>query len=156
MSVSKDIKDLVITTVNNLGFTQAVYGYEELNPTGWPCVWIKAADMDGTFATTAENQRIYAYSVTSLFPLGEDFIKDSSVQREEYAENTLAAVVDEIIDAVDDNSFLTEINNYSSGDAEGIFIEASDVEWGEADMQKGKAKAVRITLRIHTYYNVTT
>lgn len=156
MSISKDIKDLIITTVNSLSTTQSVYGYEELNPNGWPCVWVKTDDLQGTFATTAENRRIYGYKLTSIFPLGEDFVKDSSLQREEFAENVLADVVDQIINAIDDNAFLDTINDFSSGDTTGLFIEAADATWGEIDMQLGKAKAVQISLMIHTDYNVTT
>lgn len=154
MSVSTDLKSLLVTKINALASTQAVYGYSELNPSGWPCVWVKATDLQGTFATTAENRRIYAYNVTCLLTLGEDFIKDGSIQREEYAENTLATVVDDIINAVDDVAFITELNNiYSGGDTVALFVEAADAQWGEVDMQSGKAKAVQITLMIHTDYN---
>lgn len=55
MSVSKDIKTLVVNTINALSSTQAVYSYNELMPSGWPCVWVTASDLDGSFATTAEN-----------------------------------------------------------------------------------------------------
>lgn len=154
MSVSTDIKSLLVSKINALSSTQAVYSYSELNPTGWPCVWVKTADLQGTFVTTAENRRIYAYNVTCLLTLGEDFIKDGSIQREEYAENVLAGVTDDIINAVDDVAFITELNAiYSAGDTTVLFIEAADAQWGEVDMQTGKAKAVQITLMIHTDYN---
>lgn len=154
MSVSTDLKSLLVSKINALSSTQAVYSYSELNPSGWPCVWVKTADLQGTFATTAENRRIYAYNVTCLLTLGEDFIKDGSVQREEYAENTLATVVDDIINAVDDVAFITELNAiYSAGDTTVLFVEAADAQWGEVDMQSGKAKAVQVTLMIHTDYN---
>jgi len=156
MSISKDIKDLLITTINALSTTQSVYGYQELNPNGWPCVWVNVDDLQGTFATTSENRRVYGYKVTSIFPLGEDFIKDGSVQREEYAENVLADVVDQIINAIDDNSFLDTINDFSSGDTTGLYVEAADCEWGVIDMEKGKGKAVQISLMIHTDYNIST
>lgn len=155
MSISTDIKNLIITSVNGLASTQTVYGYRELNPTGWPAVWVVTSDMDGTFATTAENRRIYAYSVTCLWPLGEDFEKDGT-PREEYAEEVLATVVDEIINVIDDRGFLNTINTYGSGDTVGLFIEASDAQWGEIDFQKGKAKAVQMLIRIHTDYNTAT
>lgn len=154
MAISTDIKSLIINKINNL--SQSVYGYNELNPNGWPCTWVVSDNLDGTFANTAENRRIYGYKLTCLFPLGEDFIKDGSIQREEYAENTLADLVDSIINAIDDNAFLDEINSFSNGDTTGLFIEASDAQWGEVDYQKGKAKAIQISLMIHTDYNVTT
>lgn len=154
MSVSTNIKSLLVAKINALNSVQAVYSYSELNPDGWPCVWVKTADLQGTFATTAENRRIYAYNVTCLLTLGEDFIKDGSVQREEYAENTLATVVDEIINAVDDVTFITQLNAiYTAGDTTVLFVEAADAQWGEVDMQSGKAKAVQITLMVHTDYN---
>jgi len=157
MSVSTDIKNLLISKINALSSTQAVYGYSELNPSGWPCVWVKTADLQGTVATTAENRRIYAYNVMCLLTLGEDFIKDGSVNREEYAETTLATVTDEIINAMDKVAFITELNAiYSAGDTTVLFIEAADASWGEVDMQSGKAKAVQLTLRIQTDYNTRT
>lgn len=157
MSVSKDIKSQLVATIDGLSTTQAVYGYEELNPSGWPCVWVKPDNLQGTFVTTAENRRIYAYKVTTTFPLGEDFIKDSSIQREEYAENILAEVVDQIINTIDDVSFITTLNAiYSAGDNTVLFVEAADAQWGEIDMQKGKAKAIQVTLLINTDYNTRT
>ena len=92
-----------------------------------------------------------------LFPLGEDFVKDNSIQRVEYAENTLNDVVDQIINLTDDKTFITTLNAiYSAGDTTVLFVDAADAEWGTVDMQKGKAKGVQITLLINTDYNVTT
>lgn len=154
MSVSTDIKSLLVSKINSVGSVQTVYSYSELNPDGWPAVWVKTSDLQGTFATTAENRRVYAYNVMCLLTLGEDFIKDGSVQREEYAENTLATVVDDIINAVDDVAFIAQLNAiYSAGDTTVLFVEAADAQWGEVDMQAGKAKAIQITLMIHTDYN---
>ena len=157
MSVSTDIKSLLVNKINALSSTQAVYSYSELNPDGWPCVWVKTSDLQGTFATTAENRRIYAYDVTCILTLGEDFIKNGSIQREEYAENTLATVVDDILTLVDDITFITQLQGiYTSGDTAVLFVEAADAKWGEIDMQSGKAKAIQITLLIHTDYNTRT
>lgn len=157
MSVSTDIKKQLATTINALGQAQSVYKYNELNPTGWPCVWIVTDDLQGSFWSTAENKRVYSYKITCLFPLGEDFVKDGSIQREEYAENVLADVVDAILTAVEDTSFITTLNAiYSSGDTTVLFAEAADAAWGEVDMQKGKAKAIQMSLMIHTDYNTRT
>jgi hypothetical protein len=157
MSVSTDIKKQLVTSINALSTTQAVYGYEELDPNGWPAVWVTTSNLNGTFVTTTENRRVYGFNVMCLFPLGEDFIKDGSIQRVEYAENTLNDVVDQIINLIDDKTFITTLNNiYSAGDSTVLFVEASDAQWGTVDMQKGKAKGVQVTLLIHTDYNVTT
>ena len=157
MSVSTDVKELLVNKINALSSTQAVYGYAELNPSGWPCVWVKTADLQGTFATTSENRRIYSYDITAILTLGENFIKDGSVQREEYAENVLAEVTDQIVNIFDDTSFISELNGiYTSGDTTVLFVEAADARWGEIDMQSGKAKAIQISLLVHTDYNTTT
>lgn len=157
MSVSKDVKKLLIDKIGGLSTVQAAYGYEELNPTGWPCVWINPDNLQGTFATTSENRRIYGYKATVIMSLGEDFIKDGSVQREEYAQDVISDVVDQIINYVDDVTFITQLNNiYSAGDNTVLFIEAADAEWGNIDMQNGKARAVQISLMIHTDYNTRT
>jgi len=109
MSITTELRKQLINRINALSSVQSVYGYEELNPSGWPAVWVVPSDIDGIFATTAENQRTFSYSVSCLFPIGEDFIKDNSIQRVEYADDTLATVVDQIIDDLDDN-FLQQIN----------------------------------------------
>jgi len=153
-SVSTDVKNLIINKINNLASVQSVYGYSELLPSGWPCVWVKTSDLQGTFVTTAENRRIYSYDVTCLLTLGEDFIKDKSIQREEYAENTLATVSDQIINLLDKTSFITDLNAiYTAGDTTVLFIEAADAKWGEVDMQNGKAKAIQVSIMIHTDWN---
>lgn len=157
MSVSKDVKDLLTNKIAALSTVQAVYGYEELNPSGWPCVWVRPSNLEGTFATSVENKRVYAYKVTAILPLGEDFIKDSSVQREEYAENVLGDVVDQIINYVDDTTFIAQLNAiYSAGDNTVLYVDAADAQWGEIDMQKGKAKAIQVSLLINTDYNTRT
>lgn len=156
-AVSSDVKKLLVDKINDLSSTEAVYGYRELNPDGWPCVWVTSANLQGTFATTAENRRIYGYNVTCMLTLGQDFIKDGSIQREEYAENTLATVADQIINYIDDVTFIADLNAiYSAGDTTVLFVEAADAEWGEVSMQDGIAKAIQITLMIQTDYNTRT
>lgn len=142
MSISVTIKEQIKTSVQSCASVQQVYGYEENNPAGFPAVFIKTTNMDGEFSSTAENSRVYAYSVMILFPVGEDMETPKTINRMEYAENVVATVIDEIINAVDTNIEL--------GGSPVLYVEAADVEWGDYTYEGGVAKAANITLRVYT------
>lgn len=146
MSVWSDIRSLLITRITSLGSAQAVYGYEEDHPSGWPTVFVTPANVEGSFVTTAENRRIYSYYVTVLFPTGQNVPKDSSLQKVEYAEKVISDVLEDIIDDIDENFTLDGVTI--------LFVEAADAEWGFMPMEAGQAKACRITLRVHTDFEV--
>lgn len=144
MSVSIDIKRKLISLIEGLDSVQKVYGFEEPTPTGWPAVFIKPADMQGEFSSTAENSRIYAYTALILFPIGQDFIPPTTQNRLEYAEEVVATVIDEIINVTDTNIELTGSNDTVR------YINAADVQWGEYGYEGGVAKAALLTLRVYT------
>lgn len=147
MSVSTTIKQRLIQKVQNCPSVQKTYGYEQINPTGWPAVMITPTDMDGEFVSNAENSRVYAYQLLILFPIGQDMkTLPADTNRMEYAETTISTVIDEIINTVD--------NDFELGDTPVLYVNAADSSWGEYTYEGGVAKAAQLTLRIYTEHNV--
>lgn len=140
--VATQIKDMLIAKIESLSTVQKVYPDEKINPTGWPAVFVKAADMEGEFSSTAENSRLYAYNVLVLFPIGQDFVPESERARLDYAERVVSEVVDDIINVVD--------TDFELDGSPVLFTNAADSTWGEYEYEGGVAKANQITLRVYT------
>lgn len=147
MSVSTTVKQQLLDLIQALDSVKVTYGHQQLNPSGWPAVFVEATGMDGEFVSTSTNSRIYSFRITILFPQGQDMPGlPAGTNRLEYAEQTIATVLDEIINASD-----TEF------ELEGtpvLYMEAADAEWGEAAIDVGIVKAVQVTLRIYTEFEV--
>lgn len=146
MSISTTVKNQLMDFIQKLDAVEKTYGHEELNPKGFPAVFVKPGDMQGAFVDNAHNSRIYAFRITCVFPLGQDFIKDKVTNREEYAEETIATVLDEIINAVD--------TNFQLEGTPVLYANAADIAWGDANLENGACKAAQITLKIYTEYQV--
>jgi hypothetical protein len=146
MSASVTIKNQIKTKVSGCASVQQVYGYEETNPIGWPCVMITPSDMQGEFSSTAENSRVYNYRLLIMFPTGQDMEVPKNMNRIEYAENVVATVIDEIINAIDDDF---ELDNSPV-----LFVNAADVTWSYINVESGEVRAAEITLKVYTEVTV--
>lgn len=146
MSVSVAIKNQIKTKVQSVSSVQQVYGYEEVNPQGWPCVMITPANMQGEFSSTTEDSRIYSYRLLIMFTLGQDMESPKTLNRLEYAENVICGVIDEIINAIDTNFVLdgTPV----------LYVNATDVQWSYVAYEGGEARAAEITINVYTEYTV--
>lgn len=144
---STAIKQLLINKINGLDSTQTVYGYEELNPEGWPAVWVTDSSMTGEFVTTAENRRIYGFSVTVMMDVGQDYPNQGGKDRVEFVQDTISDVVDDIIDSVD--------TDYELDGTTILFVDAADYERGHVVLENGQAKAVNITLLVNSDKNIS-
>lgn len=144
MSVSTDIKNHIKANIETCASVQKVYGHEEINPSGWPAVMVTAADMDGEFSSNTENSRIYAFRTLILFPLGQDFVKGDDINRYEYAEQTIATVIDEIIN-ISDTDFELDGSNPTV-----LYVNAADVSWGYTTYEGGEARSAQLTLKVYT------
>jgi hypothetical protein len=147
-SVSTRIKDQLKVKVAALASVDKTYGYEEINPTGFPAVFITASDMDGEFTSNAQNSRLYQYSVLVLFPVGSDYQVPPGVNRLEYAEQVVATVIDEILNTMDTDFELP------SSDPTVLYMEAADCTWGTYNYEGGVAKAAQINLKVYTEVTV--
>lgn len=144
MSVSTDIKNHIKANVQACASVQAVYGHEELNPTGFPAVMITAGDMDGEFSSNAENSRVYAFRLLILFPIGQDYPIPPQNNRMEYAEQVIAEVIDQIVNISD-----TDYELDGSGPTV-LYVNAADVVWSYVGYEGGEARAAELSLRVYT------
>lgn len=143
-SVSTRIKQQLKVKVAALDAVQQTYGYQEPTPSGWPAVFITPSDMDGEFSSNAENSRLYSYALLILFPIGEDFVVDTTANRIEYAEGVVASVIDEITNSMDTDFVLPD------SDPTVLYVNAADCQWGTYAYEGGVAKAAQINLRVYT------
>lgn len=144
MSVSTTIKNNIILNIQKCSTVQQVYGHEEMNPTGFPAVMVKATDMQGEFSSNAENSRIYSYLILIIFPVGQDFKTPNNMNRMEYAEQVVASVIDEIVN-ISDTDFVL-----AGSDPTVRYVNAADCTWGDYEYEGGVAKAAQITLKVYT------
>lgn len=142
MSVSVVIKNQLKTKIQSCASVQQVYGYEEVNPQGWPCVMLTPADMNGEFSSNTENSRVYGYKALIMFTIGQDMETPKTLNRLEYAENVIATVIDEMITAVD--------NNFELDGSPVLFVNASDVTWGYISGEFGEARSAEIIFKVYT------
>lgn len=144
MSVSTDIKQHIIANIQACPSVQEVYGHEELNPKGWPAVMVTAGDMDGEFASNAENSRVYGFQIQILFPVGQDYNGPAETNRYEYAEQVIATVIDEIINISDTDFELIGSNPTV------LYVNAADVTWAYTLYEGGEARKAELTLKVYT------
>jgi len=104
------------------------------------------ADMTGEFSSTSENSRVYGFKALILFTLGQDMESPKTLNRLEYAENVIATVIDEIINAIDYN---IELEGSPT-----LFVNAADVNWSYTAGEFGEARSAEITLKIYTEITV--
>lgn len=146
MAVSIQIKDQIISKVDNLSTVQSVYPALKLNPDGFPAVFVTTNTEEGEFSSNAENSRVYTYNCMVIFPIGQDFVPESERERLDYSERVIAQVIDDVINAVD-TDFELEGNPV-------LFVNAADVEWGYVDIENGVARAANVILRVYTEVTV--
>lgn len=146
MSASIDIKDQIIAKISPLDSVEVVYPAVKLNPSGWPAVFVTTNTEEGEFSSNAENSRVYTYNCSVVLPLGQDFIPESETERMDYAERVIAKVIDDVINAVDED--------YELDGTPVLYVNAADVEWGYIDIEGGVARAANVILRVYTEVTV--
>lgn len=144
MSISTDIKNHIKANIQKCASVQQVYGHEEINPSGFPAVMVTAADMDGEFASNAENSHLYAFRIFILFPIGQDYPIPPQTNRMEYAEQVIATVIDEIVN-VSDTDF-----ELSGSNPQILYVNAADVRWQYTTYEGGEARAAELSLKVYT------
>jgi len=143
MSVSTTIKSQLISKVQSCTSVQVVYGHEEPNPSGWPAVMVTSGDMQGEFSSNTENSRVYAFNLLIMMSIGQDFSgMPPGTNRMEYAEQIVATVVDEIIDAVD--------TDFELDGTPVLFVNAADVQWAYTAGEFGEVRSASLSLRVYT------
>lgn len=147
MSISTTVKQQLMDIIQAQPSVKKTYGHEEMNPSGWPAVFVNTTGMVGEFVDTANNSRVYSYRITIVFPMSQDMPGlPAGSNRLEYAEQTIATVLDEIVNAVD--------TDFELEGSPVLYVNAADADWGEAAIDVGIVKAVQITLMIYTEFRV--
>lgn len=146
MSVSIDIKDQIISKIEPLPSVEVVYPAVNLAFRGWPAVFVTTNSEEGEFSSNAENSRVYTYNCSVLVPIGQDAVAEQERERLDYAERTIAQVLDEIINAID--------TEFELDGSPVLFVNAADVEWGYIDYDGGVARAANVILRVYTEITV--
>lgn len=146
LPVSVQIKDMIISRIDSLESVQKVYPSAVINDEGWPAVSVTPNSEEGEFSSNAENSRLYTYNATILFPMGQDFVPDSERERLDYAERTIAQVIEDIINAID--------TDFELDRGVVLYVNAADVEWAYYDYEGGVARAANIVLKVYTELTV--
>lgn len=147
-SVVVSIKQQLITKISACEAVHKVYGFENLEPDGFPVVFITPVRMDGEFISTAENRRVYQYRAMVAVNIGQS-LKGMTENAMDSVEETISQVLDQIINSVDKDYDLSDYN------AQVLFVQAADVEYGYVDFESGYARTGTVMLAVETDFNVT-
>lgn len=144
MSASNVIKADVIDKLSALPSMNKVYGYEKINPAGFPCAFVTFAGAENEFFTNAENKRVFAFRILILSYLGSD---RGTTNQQETAEQQIQDLIGEAIDAFDHDITL-------GANAQTLFVEAAIGQPGYVEFEGGWARSGEITLRVHSIFIV--
>ena len=142
MAVANELKQQLLRKIDAVESIQKCYPSEKVSPDGWPAAFLRTTDLEGSFASSAEDSRVYGYRCTIAFPTGSDWVPEAERERLDYAEYVLNTCLDQTIAAVDEDFELDGVPV--------LFVEACDATWGYITVESGEAEAVSITLKIYT------
>jgi len=99
----KIIKDKLLSVIGAIDKIQVIKGYSTLELSGYPAVTIYPSNQSqAEYDTTIDNKRYYTFTISAFYDLPN--------QGMETAQDALFDLVDDIMDALDDNEFLTGIS----------------------------------------------
>lgn len=144
MSASNNIKADLIDKLSAISSFNKVYGWEKINPAGFPCAFITFAGADNEFFTNAENKRIYKYRVLILTMIGQD---RNNTDAAEKAEEQIQDLIGDAIDAFDHDITL-------GANAQTLFVEAAVGDTGYIEFEGGWARSAELTINVHSIFLV--
>jgi len=147
MSASQNIKKEIIKKLSALTDFNKVYGYEKLNPTGFPAVFVTTTGVDNEFWSSAENKRVYGYRVLILMQGGQGLVGDANDDVMDTAEQGIQELVGTAIDALDSDITLGD-------NAQVVFVEASIGEYGYVEFEGGWARSAVVDVKVHSVFLV--
>ena len=143
MSAIKNIKKEIIRNIYAIDSINKVYGFEKINPDGFPAVFVTFNGRDNEFFTNAENKRVYTYRVLLLVPISAD----GNTEALDEAEEVIQDVTGDILNTMDSDITLDDAT-------EVVFMEAAVGEPGYVEYEGGQARSSEILLRVHSVYLV--
>lgn len=124
---------------------QKVYTYERANPEGTPFATITPSGNENEFATTAENDRVYAF----LLRL---YVERKGQTTEEETEAAMAELVDSVLDDLDSNWQLSGLPvpaGYTF-----IQMSAAPSRWGYVG-RENEYRVAEVVVRCRVYVDIT-
>lgn len=101
-------QQLIQRLTANVTKLQAVYGYERINPAGYPFANLVSMENENTFDTNAENMRNYRFRLTVFEQMGQEPPNAAASDNpKERAERIIDDVVDEVIDYFEQRANIT-------------------------------------------------
>lgn len=144
MSAIDDIKKEIIRKISGISSINKVYGYEKVNPAGFPAAFITFQGSENEFFTNAENKRIFSYRVLILVQIGQDTTSTDAV---DLAEQTIQQITGDVLNTMDSDITL-------DGASEVVFMEAAVGQPGYVEYEGGMARSAEVTLKVHSIYIV--
>lgn len=132
------LREKIKTQLNTLSIIERVYDYPTEDFQGFPAAIIRSAGNESDYETTAENERHYIFEV---FLLQES---ESELRSRREARRIIESSVDEILDLIDKDEFLSGIVLPSGKIMLGIIPVASEI----VDLDKYVATKLTLTIRI--------
>jgi hypothetical protein len=132
------LREKIKTQLNTLSSIERVYDYPTEDFQGFPAAIIRSAGNESDYETTAENERHYIFEV---FLLQES---ESELRSRREARRIIESSVDEILDLIDKDEFLSGIVLPSGKIMLGIIPVASEI----VDLDKYVATKLTLTIRI--------
>lgn len=149
MSVTTTLKGWLKGKIQSVSGVQEVFEYMPSKFNGYPSVAIVLPEIQGEFASTSTDERVYVYRVLIFMPLGQDLPQASpALAREHYAENVISEVVEGIINAIDTDFSLTNVTQ--SDNIVCKYANASDMRPFETVVDNGEHLAAELTISIYT------
>lgn len=146
LPVSIQIKDMLISRIENLDSIEIVYPSAIVNDKGWPAVSLTPSTEEGEFSSNSENSRLYTFSCAVMFPMGQDFVPPEERERLDYCERVIAQCMEDIANAVD--------MDFELDRGVVLFVNAADCEWMYYSYEGGIARAAVLTLKVYTELTV--
>lgn len=153
MSVTSTLKDWLKGKIQGVSGVQEVFSYMPSRFNGYPSVAIVLPEIQGEFASTSTNERVYVYRIIIFMPLGKDLETPKTMPREQYAENVISEVVEGIINAIDTDFDLTAVTQ--SDNIVAKYANASDMRPFETVVDNGEHLAAELTISIYTEKTIT-
>lgn len=138
--LKKTIRNIIST---NLDTVQDVAGFEKSGFDGFPAVTIVCSGNENSFYSSAENERIFNFTMKIFYPIeNKPALESTTDSAKEYAENIVEQVVDQLLNTFD----TTE--NFTMGDVADNGVEAVPSAWGYALLQVGWCRVATIELKV--------
>lgn len=140
-----DIKAKIKDKLEAIDLIAEVNGYEKVGFDSNPAVNITVGGNDSDFWSVATNERAYRFTVRVFIPLKGNPATEDADNSKEQTEETMADVVDAIIDAFDKDMTLDDAVDY---------LKAAPSEWGYVESGEGWLRTADIKLQANKFINV--